>query len=414
MSFDPNKTADVVIVGGGVIGLTIARALRQRGIREVVLIERGQLGAEASWAAGGILGTQSESDRADDFFQLACASRDLYPAFANALYEESGTGVELDATGTLYLAFSEEGELEIRYRYDWQTKTGLAVELLSAAEALSLERCVSSTVRRALLFPRDVQVENRKLVEALAIANEKLGARVVTDCEVHAVRVEQEKVCAVETSIGRVSAPIVVLAAGAWTSLINSPDASLPGIGMEPVRGQMLCFAARSPLARHVLYTSRGYLVPRRDGRVLAGSTAERVGFERSVTGEGMNAIKTMALEIAPTVAGLPLVGSWAGFRPRAGDGLPVLGACEGVQGLFYATGHYRNGILLAPVTGELMAKAIVEGATPPLLNAFSPDRFRSSSGMYYSQRARFAQRRKTGLSARRKTRKHCKARLLF
>ncbi len=379
MLFESKETADVVIVGGGVIGLTIARALRQRGVRDVVLIERGQLGAEASWAAGGILGPQIEGDRADDFFQLACASRDLYPAFANALNEESGTDVELDATGTLYLAFTEEEESKIRHRYDWQTKAGFGVELLTAAEARALESCITAKVRGALLFPNDVQVENRKLVEALAMANEKLGGRVVTDCEVRAVRVEKGKVCAVETSLGRVSAPIVVLAAGAWTSLINSPDASLPAIEMEPVRGQMLCFAARLPIAGHVLYSSRGYLVPRRDGRVLAGSTAERVGFERSVTGEGMNAIKTMALEIAPTVAGLPLVGSWAGFRPRAADGLPVLGQWEGIEGLFYATGHYRNGILLAPVTGELMAKAIVEGATPPLLKAFSPGRFRST-----------------------------------
>ena len=380
MSFESKETADVVIVGGGVIGLTIARALRRRGVRDVVLLERGQLGAEASWAAGGILGPQIEGDRADDFFQLACASRDLYPAFANALNEESGTDVELDATGTLYLAFTEEEESKIRHRYDWQTKAGLAVELLSAAEARALEPCITAKVRGALLFPNDVQVENRKLVEALRIANEKLGGGVVTDCEVRAVRVEQGKVCAVETPLGRISAPIVVLAAGAWTSLINSPDASLPAIEMEPVRGQMLCFAARPPIARHVLYSSRGYLVPRRDGRVLAGSTAERVGFERSVTGEGMNAIKTMALEIAPTVAGLPLVGSWAGFRPRAADGLPVLGQWDGVEGLFYATGHYRNGILLAPITAELMARAIVDGATPPLIKAFSPERFRSSA----------------------------------
>jgi glycine oxidase len=376
--FTPKETADVVIIGGGIIGLTIARALRKRGVRDVTLIERGQLGAEASWAAGGILGPQIESDRADDFFQLACASRDLYPAFAKALNEESGTDVELDATGTLSLAFTQEEESELRHRYDWQTKTGLAVELLSAAEALSLEPCVSSAVRCALRFPNDVQVENRKLVEALAMANEKLGVRVVTDCEVRAVRAEHGKVCAVETSRGVVSAPIVVLAAGAWTSLINSPGASLPAIEMEPVRGQMLCFAANPSIARHVIYSSRGYLVPRRDGRMLAGSTAERVGFERSVTGEGMNAIKTMALEIAPSVASLPLVSSWAGFRPRAADGLPVLGQWEGIEGLFYATGHYRNGILLAPVTGELIAKAIVEGATPRLLKAFSPGRFRS------------------------------------
>jgi len=374
--FTPKETADVVIVGGGVIGLTIARALRKRCVRDVVLIERGQLGAEASWAAGGILGPQIESDRADDFFQLACASRDLYPAFANALNEESGTDVELDAAGTLYLAFTQEEGSKIRHRYDWQTKAGLAVELLSAAEARALEPCISAKVRGALRFPHDVSVESRKLVEALAIANEKLGVRVVTDCEVRAVRVEHTQVCAVETSQGVVSAPIVVLAAGAWTSLINSPDASLPAIEMEPVRGQMLCFAARPQIARHVLYSSRGYLVPRRDGRVLAGSTAERVGFDKTVTDEGMNAIKTMAQEIAPPVAGFPLVSSWAGFRPRAADGLPVLGPWEGIKGLFYATGHYRNGILLAPVTGELVAKAIVEGATPPLLKVFSPGRF--------------------------------------
>ena len=149
MSFAPTRTADVVIVGGGVIGLTIARALRKRGVRDVVLIERGQLGAEASWAAGGILGPQIESDRADDFFQLACASRDLYPAFANALNEESATDVELDAAGTLYLAFTQEEGSKIRHRYDWQTKAGLAVELLSAAEARALEPCITAKVRGA-------------------------------------------------------------------------------------------------------------------------------------------------------------------------------------------------------------------------------------------------------------------------
>ena len=374
--FMPKETADVVIVGGGVIGLAIARALRQRGVPDVVLIERGRLGAEASWAAGGILGPQVEADRADDFFQLACASRDLYPTFADAVNEESGTDVELDATGTLYLGFSQEEEDELRRRLEWQTQAGLSVERLNARETRALEPCISAKVRCALRFPNDVQIENRKLLEALAVANEKLGVRVVTDCKGRAVRVEHGHVRAVETSLGVVSAPIVVLAAGAWTSLINSPDASLPAIEIEPVRGQMLCFGARPPISRHVLYSSRGYLVPRRDGRVLAGSTAERVGFEKSVTSEGMNAIKTMALEIAPSIGSFPLVGSWAGFRPHAADGLPVLGPFAGIEGLFYATGHHRNGILLAPITGELIAKAIVEGETPLLLSAFLPGRF--------------------------------------
>src|SRR5713101_3058490 len=308
--FTPKETADVVIVGGGVIGLTIARALRQRGVRDVMLIERGQLGAEASWAAGGILGPQIEADRADDFFQLACASRDMYPAFGNALREETGVDVELDTTGTIYLGFTKEDENELRRRFEWQTRAGLRVELLNAVEARALEPCISAKVRCALRFPNDVQVENRKLVEALAVANKKLGVRLVTDCEVRAVRVEQGKVCAVETSRGVVSVPIVVLAAGAWTSFINSPGVSLPSIKIEPVRGQMLCFEARPQIACHVIYSSHGYLVPRRDGRVLAGSTAERVGFYKSVTDEGRSAIKLMALGISPALEHLPLIDS--------------------------------------------------------------------------------------------------------
>src|SRR5712692_2411994 len=371
--FTTKETADVVIVGGGVIGLTIARALRQRGVRDVMLIERGQLGAEASWAAGGILGPQIEADLTDDFFQLACASRDLYAAFANALRAETNVDVELDTTGTLYLGFTQEDENKLRRRFQWQTQAGLSVELLNADEARALEPCVSAKVRCALCFPNDVSVENRKLVEALAMANERLGVRLLTDCEVRAVRIEQGKVRAVETSRGVVSAPIVVLAAGAWTSFINLPGASR--IEIEPVRGQMLCFEARPQIARHVIYSSRGYLVPRRDGRVLAGSTVERVGFDKGVTDEGINDIKSMAIEIAPTIAGLLLVSSWAGFRPRAADDLPVLGPCAGIKGLIYATGHYRNGILLAPITGELIAKAIVNGELASLLKSFSPDR---------------------------------------
>lgn len=378
-TFGPNETADVVIVGGGVIGLTIARALRQRGMRDVTLIERGQLGAEASWAAGGILAPQVEADRADDFFRLACASRDLYPEFANALREETSVDVELDTTGTLYLGFTQEDENELRRRLEWQTRAGLSVELLGADEARALEPSISPKVRCALRFPNDVQVENRKLVEALAMANEKLGVRLVTDCEVRAIRIEHGSVCAVETSCGVVNAPIVALAAGAWTSSINSPGGSLPPIEIEPVRGQMLCFEARPQIARHVIYSSRGYLVPRRDGRVLAGSTTEQVGFAKSVTDEGINKIKSMATEIAPALEHLSLVDSWAGFRPRTADDLPVLGPCEGIEGLFYATGHYRNGILLAPNTGELIAKTIVESATPPMLAAFSPNRFQQA-----------------------------------
>ncbi len=375
-TWGPNETADVVIIGAGVIGLTIAHALAQRGVREVMLIERGRPGAEASWAAGGILAPQVEVDRQDDFFQLACASRDLYPEFAAALKEETGVDVELDTTGTLCLGFTANDEEELWRRYEWQKGEGLEVEWLTGDEARRLEPCVSANVRCALRFAKDFQVENRRLIDALIRANEELGVQFVTGVPADSLRVEHERVRGVETSNGFIDATIVIVAAGAWASSIKSPDAKLPAIGIEPVRGQMLCFAAQPQITRHVVYSSRGYLVPRRDGRVLAGSTAEHVGFDKRTTDEGVAAINSMAIEIAPEIAAFPMIDSWAGFRPRAPDGLPVLGPSKGIEGLFYATGHYRNGILLAPITGKVIAGAIVDGNMPDSLKAFSPDRF--------------------------------------
>jgi len=374
-----SRTAGVVIIGGGVIGLTIARALAQRGVREVTLIERGRPGAEASWAAGGILAPQVEVDRQDDFFQLACASRDLYPEFAESLREETGVDVELDTTGTLSVGFTPDDEAEMRRRFEWQKGEGLAVEWLTGDEARRLEPCVSHEIRSALLFPRDFQVENRRLVDALLRANEELGVQLAPGTSVTALRINHRRVCAVETSNGVVEAPVVVLAAGAWTSLIKSPDMELPATCIQPVRGQMLCFAAQPQIAGHVVYSSRGYLVPRRDGRVLAGSTTEHVGFDKRTTDEGIAAINSMAIEIAPGMAALPVIDSWAGFRPRATDELPVLGSCAEIEGLFYASGHYRNGILLAPITGKVIADEIVDGVVPDSVKAFSPNRFHSA-----------------------------------
>jgi glycine oxidase len=221
-----------------------------------------------------------------------------------------------------------------------------------------------------------VQVENRRLLSALATSVEKHGVSILTETHVKSLLVERGRVLGVETSRGKILAPVVVLACGAWTSFIASTDKAVSTVSIEPVRGQMLCFEMNPRLTRHVIYSPRGYLVPRLDGRLLAGSTTERAGFNKRVTMGGINSITMHALEIAPLVESLPLVDTWAGLRPRAEDELPVLGACSDVRGLFYATGHYRNGILLAPLTAELIAEQITTGVTPPELQAFSPDRF--------------------------------------
>ena len=371
------SSADVTIIGGGVIGLAIARALAQRGAGDVCLIERNSLGLEASFAAAGMLAPQAEANSQDDFFNLACRSRDLYPNFAASLRDETGIDVELDTTGTLYLALTYEDLVDIEKRYEWQTAAGLPVEKLTASEARQLEPCINESVVGALRFPLDLQVENRRLLSALTNSVEKLGVTILTGTIVSSLDIERDRVAGVMTSRGFISSRAVVIAAGTWSSFIRfNPESAKPALAIEPVRGQMMSFDARPQVTRHVIYTPRGYIVPRQDGRLLAGSTSENAGFARQVTAGGIGSILQNALEISPAISALPIVDTWAGLRPRAPDNLPVLGPCDEIGGLFYATGHYRNGILLAPVTGELITEAIVAGVTSPLLGPFSPSRF--------------------------------------
>ncbi|HEX7175982.1 MAG TPA: FAD-dependent oxidoreductase, partial [Pyrinomonadaceae bacterium] len=227
------------------------------------------------------------------------------------------------------------------------------------------------------------QIENRKLASALAESAEKFyGVHVLSGVRVSGVRVRSGRVEGVETSGGFVAAGAVVLAAGAWTSRIPflSPEGETLTAHAHPrvvpVRGQMLCFTrpaggdtdaaapdATCAMPRHVIYSPRGYVVPRRDDRLLAGSTTEEAGFDKSVTAAGLHAVLTQALEIVPTLGEFALSDSWAGLRPRADDALPVIGESPEVERLFYATGHYRNGILLAPLTARIVSRMVVGGA---------------------------------------------------
>ena len=367
------EVMDVVVVGGGVIGLTTARVLAKRGL-SVTVLEKGSFGREASYAAGGILGPQAEADRADEFFELACQSRDRYPALAHDLLEETGIDIELDTTGTLYLALNEADENEIHRRYEWQARASLPVQLLSAADARSLEPVVSDKVRSALLFRNDIQVDNRRLLTALIDANRKLGVRLADATAVQSLDIQRDRVLGVTTVSGRINAEHVVLAAGAWTNFIPPAD-QIANVRITPVRGQMVCFESEPRTATHILYSPRGYLVPRRDGRVIAGSTTEHVGFKKEVTAGGIATILAQALEIAPAFSAMPITSTWSGLRPCSEDKLPVVGPSH-VKGLWFATGHYRNGILLAPITAELIADLITGNFLSPLLSRFTPNRF--------------------------------------
>ncbi len=390
-----SKNQDILIVGGGIIGLATARELRKKGVERITLLEKNSAcGMEASSAAAGMLAPQAEADEADDFFEFCQASRDLFPNFAKQLFDETGVDIELDQTGTLYLAFTDEDAEELEKRFVWQKEVNLKVEKLSAKEVLEIEPNVSKNVLFGLRFPTDWQVENQKIVEAFnkqltGIALNKFmqrnsmdkvrarnGAEFVSR-EVRSLIFENNKVIGVETDIEKFYAPIIIIASGAWTSLIRDKFNLLSNIEIKPIRGQMLAFNDNHKLFRHVIYSPRGYLVPRKNCRILVGATVEDVGFDNRTTDLGTVSLLNIAFEIAPEIRNLSLKKTWAGLRPFASDGLPILGTVPEIENLFIATAHYRNGILLAPKTAEILADKIVGNAESKYLEIFSPRRFR-------------------------------------
>ncbi len=369
--------SDILIIGGGVIGLSIAREFYKKGVAKITILDRSEIGKEASFAAAGILAPQAEADKADDFFRFCDESNRLYPQFAAELFDETGIDIELDKSGTLCVAFSGEDSEEIRRRFEWQKNAGLEVEYLSAQETRKAEPFVSPDVLESLFFPNDRRVENRKLLLALQKYCETNKIEVCENTEIKELVVENDRVAGAKTFTGTFRAENVVLATGAWTSLIKTCGFSLPEI--KPIRGQMISFFAPQRMFSKVIYSPRGYLVPRADGRILAGATVEDAGFDKSVSAEKTELLRNRALEIAPGLADLEIRDAWVGLRPVAADGLPVLGAVPGIENLFIATAHYRNGILLAPLTAKILADTISENKNSDYLNFFGLRRFRAA-----------------------------------
>ena len=250
-----------------------------------MVLERGRVGRGASWAAAGILAPQVEADTDDKFFRLCFESNRMYPDLAAELLDETGIDVELARHGTLYLAFDADDEKEFDHRFAWQTAAGLNLERLDPSHAKALEPDVSGSAIGGLYFPNDGQVENRKLVGALGASAKLLGVDIREGIEVQSVLSDQGKVRGVATTQGRIPADRVLITTGAWTSHIELGEARLP-VEVKPIRGQMICYRPHEVAIRHVIYSRRGYLVPRADGRLLAGATAEDVGFDSGVTDE--------------------------------------------------------------------------------------------------------------------------------
>ncbi|HMT07701.1 MAG TPA: glycine oxidase ThiO [Pyrinomonadaceae bacterium] len=343
--------AKTVIIGGGVIGLSIARELHKRGHDGITVVDKSTCGEESSWAAGGMLGPQAESDHGGQFYDLCSESRDLYPTLAAELLSETGIDIELDTKGTLYVAFSPIEMERLASRYEVQRARGLTVEMLDAAEIRRREPFISPDVVGGLFLPNDWQVDNRKLIAALRKYTELNGIEIIENCEVRGVKTKDGKVVNIVANDREFDTENIIVCAGAWTSKLGLP---LPEV--VPVRGQIICYRTAKRVYEHVIYSLRGYIVPRQDGRVLSGSTSEFVGFSKGVTDDGVATLRAMAEEISPSLASQTPYDSWSGLRPKTADEIPVIGRIDGLTNAFAAIGHYRNGILLAPITANMIA----------------------------------------------------------
>ncbi len=361
---------DVVVVGAGIQGASVALRLAQAG-RQVTVLERAIPGAEASSAAGGILSPGVEATELGPFYELCAASLARYPGFVRDVEAASGMWVGLRGGGTLEAAFDDDHARVLAGRAEKLHRAGVAVDVLDDAETRRLEPGLSPEVRGALYFPGESSVDPRLLGRAVYVAAARAGARFVTG-QVRRIAHQGGRAVGVDHERGRIEADAVVLAAGSWSLQVEGHG--LPPGAVRPVRGQIAVLDTRPPLLSRVVFSANGYAVPRADGRVLFGSTMEEVGFEKAVTAGGLRHVLDVALEIAPSLAAAPVVETWSNFRPASPDGEPILGAGP-VPGLFYATGHTRNGILLAPITADAVAAAVL-GLPPPLdLAPFSASR---------------------------------------
>lgn len=368
---------DLLIVGGGVIGLAIARDAAARGLR-VTLLERKTCGREASWAAAGMLSPLGEALEPGPFLEFGLDSLKAYPAFVAELEEETGIGVELRKCGKLRLALSEEEEERLRARLHWARDRDLTARWLEPGELRAEEPALGAPALGGLLLEDDFRVDNRALARALVESLRLRGVSIREGVEARGVDVRSGRARAVLLEDGEsLPASTVLLAAGAWTGTLEGLPFPVP---VRPVRGQMMALRLDAPPSLRVLESEEVYLVPRDDGRILVGATEEEVGFRRETTAGGLADILDAALRLVPGLRSASVDQTWSGLRPGSLDGLPILGGHPEVKDLYIATGHFRNGILLTPATARAMG-ALVTGAAGPMPPAeFGPQRFPTSA----------------------------------
>jgi len=366
---------DVLIVGGGTIGLSIGFELVRRGT-PVTIFEKDEAGRATSSQAAGMLAPDAEIEFEElELYEFNRESLRRWPDFADRVEAASGQSVDYRDEGTLIVADDRDAAEALERLYDFQRAQGLHVEWLTGEEAREIEPFVAPRLSAAVFSPSDHQVDNRRLVEALRVAYEAEGGTLHEETPVEAV-VPDADAPAVRTSDGEhVTGDRVVVAAGVWSRELDglTPDAVPP---VRPVKGQSIQLRRKRPFdLQHVVRGPEAYLAPKSNGRVVVGATSEEMGFDTTVTAGGLYDLLEGAWEVVPGIRDLPVDETWAGLRPASRDHAPLLGM-SAAPGVLMATGHYRHGILLTPITAEEMARLIRTGETSDWIEPFSPRRF--------------------------------------
>lgn len=366
-----HTTADTIIVGGGVIGSAIAYYLALQG-NKVVLLEKDRLASQSSGAAAGMLAAQAEMEQDGPLFAWAKQSRDMFPQLAAQLKEQSGIDIGLIRKGLLKLARTAEEAAQQQRAVRFQQAAGAEVEALTVEQAQKLEPSLSSSFQQAMYIPHDGQVSAPDLSLAFARSAIRLGVEVREGTEVRQLLQEGDRITGVRTPQETIYADQVVLATGAWSSsLLQQLDLQLP---IYPVKGELFSVVAHPPLLETTLFTHGCYLVPKQQGRLIVGATMIEHTFDRSISLAGIKSLMDRALELVPGLAQAKWEKAWTGFRPQTADGLPYLGKHPQLDGVYVAAGHFRNGILLSPLTGQVMAELILK---KPLSSGLSLEPFR-------------------------------------
>lgn len=342
------------MVGAGIIGLSTAYELARRGAG-VTVLERGLAGGESSWAGGGILSPLLPWDYADAVTRLTERSRDLFPEWAASLHDSSGIDPEYLASGMLVLS-PRKPEKALA----WCLAHGMAAEMVSATEVLP----DSNSAGDALLLPDVAQVRNPRLLKALRRSLEEMGVRIVEHAEVSGIRVRQGRVEEVEAGGAGYVADSYVVAAGAWSHVLLGSLA--PHAPIWPVRGQMLLFRMEPERLPRIVLSEGIYLIPRRDGHVLVGSTLEEAGFDKGITDAARNSLFSRALEIFLPLRQAELVRHWAGLRPGSTGNIPTIGRHPEIANLYLNSGHFRYGVTMAPASARILAN-LIAGTEQPM-----------------------------------------------